>query len=98
MRDMRGNSIVFIRERSIVSCLDFLLLVLGHVGFGELDEFVTFYVHPLIVLIIGFVANPTLDMCPPYSRHSLHIQSFHQKSSFLPSCDEFACFYVEKQS
>jgi hypothetical protein len=61
---MRDISIVFIRERSIVSCLDGLPLVLGYVGLSDLDEFLTPCVHSGIVLFIGFVANPTFDLLP----------------------------------
>jgi hypothetical protein len=62
MRNMRSISI---RIRGIVSCLDTLLLLLLDIGLGELDEFLTFSVHPRVVLITIFVANSILDMSPP---------------------------------
>jgi hypothetical protein len=65
MRNMRGISIEFIRERSIVSSLDCLLLVLLDVGFGELDKLLSICVHPSIILVTGLVANFTLDRWPP---------------------------------
>jgi hypothetical protein len=36
------------------------------IGLGELDEFLTFSVHPRVVLIIIFIANSTFDMWPHY--------------------------------
>jgi hypothetical protein len=62
MRNMRSISI---RIRGIVSSLDTLLLLLLDIGLGELDEFLSFSVHPRIVLITIFVANSILDMWPP---------------------------------
>jgi hypothetical protein len=63
MRNMRSISI---RIRSIVSGLDTLFLLLLDIGLGELDEFLTFTIHPRVVLITIFVANSTLDMWPSY--------------------------------
>jgi hypothetical protein len=57
MRNMRSISI---RIRSIVSGLDTLLLLLLDIGIGEPDEFLTFSVHPRVVLVTIFVANSTL--------------------------------------
>jgi hypothetical protein len=62
MRNMRSISI---RIRGIVSGLDTLLLLLLDIGLGEFDEFLTFSVHPRVVLITIFVDNSTLDMWPP---------------------------------
>jgi hypothetical protein len=62
VRNMRSISI---RIRSIVSGLDTLLILLLDIGLGELDEFLTFSIHPRVVLITIFVANSTLDMWPP---------------------------------
>jgi hypothetical protein len=59
MRNMRSISI---RIRGIVSGLDTLLLLLLDIGLGEFDEFLTFSVHPRVVLITIFVDNSTLDM------------------------------------
>jgi hypothetical protein len=59
MRNMRSISVSI---RSIVSGFDVLLLLLFDIGFGELDKFLTFYVHPLVVLVTGLIANSTLDM------------------------------------
>jgi hypothetical protein len=59
MRNMRSISI---GKRGIVSGLDTLLLLLLDNGLGELDEFLTFSVHPRVVLITIFVVNSTLDM------------------------------------
>jgi hypothetical protein len=59
MRNMRG---IRIRIISIVSGLDVLLLLLLDNGFGELDEFLTSCVHPLVMLVTGLVANFTLKM------------------------------------
>jgi hypothetical protein len=44
----------------VVLILFFLLLL--DIGLGEFDEFLTFSVHPSVVLITIFVANSTLDM------------------------------------
>jgi hypothetical protein len=49
MRNMRS---ITIRIRGIVSGLDTLLLLLLDIGLGELDELLTFSVHPRVVLII----------------------------------------------
>jgi hypothetical protein len=57
---------ISIRIRSIVSGLDILLLLLLDIGLSELDKFLTFSVHPRVVLVTIFVANSTLDMWPPY--------------------------------
>jgi hypothetical protein len=62
MRNMRRISI---RIRGIVSGLDTLLLLLLDIGLDELDEFLTFSVHPRVVLITIFIANFVLDMWPP---------------------------------
>jgi hypothetical protein len=58
MRNMRSISI---RIRNIVSGLDALLLLLLDIGHGE---FLTFYIHPRVMLLTIFVANPTLDVWP----------------------------------
>jgi hypothetical protein len=58
--------IISIRIRNIVSGLDALLLILLDIGLGELDEFLIFCVHLRVVCVTIFIANPTLDMCPPY--------------------------------
>jgi hypothetical protein len=50
MSNMRSISI---RIRSIVSGIDTLLLLLLDIGLGELDEFLTFSVHPRVVLILA---------------------------------------------
>jgi hypothetical protein len=54
MRNMRSISI---RIRGIISCLDTFLLLLLDIGIGELDEFLTFGVHPRVVLITIFIVN-----------------------------------------
>jgi hypothetical protein len=59
MRNMRS---INIRIRSFVSDLDTLLLLLLDIGLGEIDEFLTFSVHPRVMLLTIFVANSTLDM------------------------------------
>jgi hypothetical protein len=56
---------ISIRMRNIISNLGALLLLLLDIGLGELDEFLTFKVHPRVVLVTIFVANFTLDMWPP---------------------------------
>jgi hypothetical protein len=43
---MRNMKIISIRIRSIVSGLDALLLLLLDIGFGELDELLSFCIHP----------------------------------------------------
>jgi hypothetical protein len=43
MRNMRSISVII---GSIISGLDVLLLLLLDIGFGELDEFLTFCVQP----------------------------------------------------
>jgi hypothetical protein len=53
---------ISIRIKSFDSGLDTLLLLLLDIGLGELDEFLTFSVHPRVVLVIIFVANFTFDM------------------------------------
>jgi hypothetical protein len=60
MRNMRSIS-VRIRE---VSGPDALLVLLWDNSLGELDEFLTLYVYPRVVLLTIFVANSTLDMWP----------------------------------
>jgi hypothetical protein len=62
MRNIRNISI---RIRGIVSGLDTLLLLLLDIGLGELDELLTFSVHPRVVLITIFIANSFFDMWPP---------------------------------
>jgi hypothetical protein len=62
MRNMRSISI---RIRGIVSGLYTLLLLLLDIDLDELDEFLTFIVHPRVVLITIFIANSILDMWPP---------------------------------
>jgi hypothetical protein len=59
MRNMRSISM---RVRNIVSGIDALLLLLLDIGLDELDEFLTFYVHPSVMLVIDLVANSTLDV------------------------------------
>jgi hypothetical protein len=56
---MRGISI---KIRSIVRSLDTLLILLLNICLGELDEFLTLYVHTRVVLVTIFVSNSTLDM------------------------------------
>jgi hypothetical protein len=51
--------------RNIVSNLGALLLLLLDIGLGELDEFLTFNIHPRVVLVTIFLANSTLDMWSP---------------------------------
>jgi hypothetical protein len=63
MRNMRSISI---RIKDIVSGLDTLLLLLLDIGLSELDEFLTFSVHPRVVLITIFIANSILDMWSLY--------------------------------
>jgi hypothetical protein len=62
MRKMRSISI---RIRGIISGLDTLLLLLLDIGLGELDEFLNFSVHRIVMLITIFVTNFTLDMWSP---------------------------------
>jgi hypothetical protein len=52
------------RIRNIVSSLDSLLLLLLNIGLSELDELLTFCVHPRVVFITIFVANHTFDVWP----------------------------------
>jgi hypothetical protein len=59
MRKIRSISI---RIRNIVSGLDALLLLLWVIGLGELDELLTFCVHPSVMLVPGLVADSTLDV------------------------------------
>jgi hypothetical protein len=59
MRNMRSIIIII---RDIVSGLDALLLFLLDISLGELDEFLTFSIHPRVVLVTIFIANSTLDM------------------------------------
>jgi hypothetical protein len=51
--------------RNIVSNLGDLLLLLLDIGLGELNKFLTFSVHPSVVLVTHVVVNAILDM-----RHS----------------------------
>jgi hypothetical protein len=59
MGNMRSISM---RIRNIVTGLDDLLLLLLEIGLGELDEFLTFCVHPSVILVTGLVANSILDV------------------------------------
>jgi hypothetical protein len=59
MRNMRS---ICIRIRDIVSGLDTLLLLLLDISPGELDEFLTFFVYPRVMIVIIFIVNSTLDM------------------------------------
>jgi hypothetical protein len=59
MRNMRSISI---RIRNIVSYLDALLLLLLDISLGKLDEFLTFCIHPSVMLVTGLVADSTLDV------------------------------------
>jgi hypothetical protein len=54
MRNIRSISIMI---RCIVSGLDTLLLLLLDIDIGELDKFLTFGVHPRVVLITIFIVN-----------------------------------------
>jgi hypothetical protein len=84
---------IIIGIRSIASCLNAWILVLLDDCLGELDEFLTSCVHPLVVPITVLVTNSTLDVSFLHSRrHFLHIQSFH------PFDVELASLIVEKQS
>jgi hypothetical protein len=74
---------ISIRIRDIVSNLDTLLLLFLDIGFGELDEFFTFSVHPRVMLITIFIANFTLDMWPILIQEDTPYTSF----SFL------TCFF-----
>jgi hypothetical protein len=56
---MRNMRIISVSIRDIVSNLGALLLLLVGDGFGELDELLTIYVHPCIVLATGLVACNT---------------------------------------
>jgi hypothetical protein len=56
---------ISIRMRNIVSNLGALLLLLLDIRLAELDEFLTFSVHPSVVLVTHLVVNVILDM-----RHS----------------------------
>jgi hypothetical protein len=58
---MRSISIII---GIIVSGLDALLLLLLNIGLGEHDEFLTFCVHPRVVLVTIFVNNSALDVWP----------------------------------
>jgi hypothetical protein len=57
MRNMRSISI---RIRGIISGLDTFLLLLLDIGLGEFDEFLTFSVHPSVVLITFLLLIPLL--------------------------------------
>jgi hypothetical protein len=64
------------RVRNIVSGLDALLLLLLDIDFSELDEFLTFCVHPSVMLVTSLIANSTLDEVFSYSdMHFLHTQA-----------------------
>jgi hypothetical protein len=56
---------ISIRMRNIVSNLGALLLLLLDIDLSELDKFLTFSVHPRVVLVTHLVSNVILDM-----RHS----------------------------
>jgi hypothetical protein len=56
---------ISIRMRNIVSNLGVLILLLLDIGLGELDEFLTFSIHPSVVLVTHLIVNVILDM-----RHS----------------------------
>jgi hypothetical protein len=62
IRYMRSMRSISIRIRNIVSGLDALLLLLLGIGLGEPDEFLTFCVHPSVMLVIGLITNSTLDV------------------------------------
>jgi hypothetical protein len=62
IRHMRNMRRISMRVRNIVSGLDALLLLLLDIGLGEFDEFLTFCVHPSVMLVIGLIANFTLDV------------------------------------
>jgi hypothetical protein len=68
IRHMRNMRRISMRVRNIVSGLDALLILLLDIDFSELDEFLTFCVHPNIMLVTGLIANFTLDV------RSSHIQ------------------------
>jgi hypothetical protein len=53
---------ISIRIINIVSGLDTLFLLLFDICFGELDEFLTIYVHARVVLVTIFISNFTLNM------------------------------------
>jgi hypothetical protein len=53
---------ISIRIRNIASNLGTLLLLLLDISLSELDEFLTFSVHPRVVLVTHLVANVILDM------------------------------------
>jgi hypothetical protein len=59
MRNIRSFSM---RIRNIVNGLDALFLLLLNISLGELDEFLTFCVHPSVMLVTGLVANYNLDV------------------------------------
>jgi hypothetical protein len=59
---MRNTRSIIIIIRDIVSGLDALLLFLLDISLGELDEFLTFSIHPRVVFVTIFIANSTLDM------------------------------------
>jgi hypothetical protein len=50
------------RVRNIVSALDTFLLLLLDIILVELDELLTFCVHPSVMLVTSLVANSTLDV------------------------------------
>jgi hypothetical protein len=50
------------RVRNIVSGLDAFLMLLLNIGLDELDEFLTFCVHPNVKLVTGLITNSTLDV------------------------------------
>jgi hypothetical protein len=56
---------ISIKKRNIVSNFGALLLLLLDIGLDEFDKFLTFSVHPSVVLVIHLVVIATLDM-----RHS----------------------------
>jgi hypothetical protein len=85
---------ISIRIRGIVSGIDTLLLLFLDISLGELNEFLTFSVHPRVVLITIFVANFILDMWPPYIQEDTPCIFYF----FHPSHFELASLKVEKQS
>jgi hypothetical protein len=56
---------ISIRMRNIISNLSALLLLLLNIDLGELDKFLTFNVHPRVMLVTHLIANVILNM-----RHS----------------------------
>jgi hypothetical protein len=86
IRHMRNMRSISIRVRNIVSGLDALLLLLLDIGLGELDEFLTFCVHPSVMLVTGLVANSTLNV------RSSHIHICTSCILKLMFFNSFCCF------